>query len=102
MEFLVFARENCDICVKAQGVLKRLGIDALIRYVDGPNASPENVADLAWYDWVDKSPLVVVKEGERVLKRWDGSEIADESRSWMQAVRGWLNTTRSRVRVNSV
>jgi hypothetical protein len=46
-----------------------------VRYVDGPEATPENVADFAWYDWVDKMPLVVALDGSKVVGRWNGDAI---------------------------
>lgn len=95
MVFQIFAREGCPTCAKAQQVLARLGVQAVVRYVDGPNATPENLADFAWFDWTDTPPLVVVTEGERVLKRWDGSEIADAQVSWHQTVARWLETRRT-------
>jgi hypothetical protein len=64
-----------------------VGVNATVRYVDGPHATPENLADFAWYDWTDKPPLVVVTEGESVLARWDGKDI---QAAWMPQVRQWL------------
>ena len=87
MTFQVFAKEECVLCRKAQGVLARLHVDTQVRYVDGSGATPENVADFAWYDWADKMPLVVVTEGERVLQKWNGSNV--EGR-WLPEVRKWL------------
>ncbi len=90
MVFQIFAREGCNICVKAQQVLSRLGVQFEVRYVDGPNASVENLVDFAFYDWVDTPPLVVVTDGDKVLARWDGNEIADASKSWHLNVERWL------------
>ena len=99
MVFQIFAKENCPTCRKAQDVLSRLGVPAQVRYVDGPRATPENVAALAWHDWVDKMPLVLVTEEtgangpagqtEKVIQRWDGSSIADR---WFTVVRDWVST----------
>lgn len=90
MVFQIFAREGCEICAKAQQVLSRLGVQFQVRYVDGPNATVDNLADFAFYDWVDTPPLVVVTEGDKVLARWDGNEIADTSKSWHLTVERWL------------
>jgi hypothetical protein len=90
MVFQIFAREGCQVCVKAQQVLARLGVEYQVRYIDGANASVENLADFAFYDWTDTPPLVVVTEGNKVLARWDGSEIADTSQSWHRTVERWL------------
>ena len=89
MVFQVFAKEDCPTCQKAQGILNRLGVNARVRYVDGPKATPDNVAALAWYDWVDKMPLVVVTDepSGTVLQRWDGRSIAGR---WMPVVQDWL------------
>ncbi len=99
MVFQIFARENCPVCTKAQDVLNRVrsrfGIDVQVRYVNGALATPENMADLAWHDWTDSPPLVVAIEGERVLGRWDGNDIADTSRSWQRTVERWLEEQRS-------
>lgn len=59
-----------------------------VRYVEGPQATAENIADFAWYDWTDKMPLVVVTEHDRVLARWDGRHI--EGR-WMPEVQAWIS-----------
>jgi len=85
----VFAKENCALCRKAQAVLSRLGVEPVVRYVDGPRASAENIADLAWYDWTDKMPLIVVTEADQVLKSWDGTKV--EGR-FLPEVREWLVT----------
>ncbi|MGQ9708224.1 MAG: glutaredoxin domain-containing protein [bacterium] len=90
MVFQIFAREGCEICTKAQQVLSRLGVQYQVRYVDGANASLDNLADFAFYDWTDTPPLVVVTEGDRVLARWGGSEVADASKSWHREVEHWL------------
>ncbi len=90
LTFQVFAKENCPVCKKAQGVLTRLGVDMAVRYVEGPKATPENVADFAWYDWADVMPLVVATEGERALKRWNGKDISDKEHAWMPEVQNWL------------
>lgn len=87
MTFQVFAKENCRLCRKAREILARLPVETEVRYVDGPDATPENVADFAWHDWVDKMPLVVAFDGDRVLERWDGSRI---ERRWLPEIRGWL------------
>lgn len=89
MIFQVFAKENCPTCRKAQDVLSRLGVTTRVRYVDGPQATPDNVAALAWFDWVDKMPLVVVTDESRdhVIQRWDGNSIAGR---WLPVVRDWL------------
>jgi len=89
LTFQVFAKDNCALCQKAQAVLTRLGIEPVVRYVEGPDATAENVADFAWFDWVDKMPLVVVTEDDRTLQRWDGSKV--EGR-WMPEVKDWLST----------
>ena len=89
MTFQVFAKENCVLCAKAQAVLSRLDVSTEVRYVEGAAATPENIADFAWYDWADKMPLVVVTDGRTVLRRWDGSHI--EGR-WLPEVRDWLDT----------
>ena len=75
MQFQVFAKEGCELCAKAQDVLKRVGVEAVVRYVDGPNATVDNLADFAWYDWTDKPPLVVVRRGDDVVARWDGKTV---------------------------
>lgn len=95
MEFHIFAREGCKLCAKAQQVLSRLGVPCQVRYVDGPNARLENLADFAYYDWTDTPPLVVAVDGNRVLARWDGNAIGDETRSWHQTVARWLSEHRS-------
>ncbi len=87
MTFQVFAKEDCVLCHKAQAVLARLDIKPLVRYVEGSKATPEDIADFAWYDWSDKMPLVVVTEGEQVLHKWNGGNV--EGR-WMPEVRKWL------------
>lgn len=69
-------------------MLAHAGVTPVVRYVDGPSATPENVADFAWFDWTDKPPLVVVTEGERVLARWDGRDIGA---AWLPQVRKWLS-----------
>ncbi len=89
MTFQVFAKENCVLCRKAQAVLAHLGVEPVVRYIDGPNSTPENVADLAWYDWTDKMPLIVVTEADKVVQRWNGSQV--EGR-FLPEVRDWLVT----------
>ncbi|MEO0079918.1 MAG: glutaredoxin domain-containing protein [candidate division WOR-3 bacterium] len=96
MEFQVFARENCHYCTKAQKILRLLNAPMRVRYIDGPNATPENMADLAWLNWVDEPPLVVVVEGKRVLQRWDGQDVASRERAWYPVVREWLRTHTAR------
>ncbi|MCL6466238.1 MAG: glutaredoxin [candidate division WOR-3 bacterium] len=96
MVFQIFAREGCVTCAKAQQVLARFGVPVEVRYVDGPSATPENLADLAYFDWTDTPPLVVVTEGDKVLQRWDGNDIADTSRSWHQTVERWLESQRQK------
>jgi hypothetical protein len=59
-----------------------------VRYVEGSRATTDNVADFAWYDWVDKLPLVVVTQGDRVLARWDGNKVGAR---WMPVVEEWLS-----------
>jgi hypothetical protein len=97
LQFQVFAKEKCDVCTKAQEVLRNLGVDYQVRYVEGADATPENLADMAWFDWADKAPLVAAIEDGRMLKRWDGSEIADtkQKTSWTLAVRDWLSAYRA-------
>lgn len=46
-----------------------------VRYVEGVRATPDNVADFAWHDWVDKMPLVVALVDGRVVARWNGDAI---------------------------
>jgi len=77
LQFQVFAKEGCELCTKAQDVLKRVGVEAVVRYVDGPNATVDNLADFAWYDWTDKPPLVVVRRGDDVVARWDGKTVME-------------------------
>lgn len=89
MLFQIFAKENCPTCQKAQDVLSRLKVPTEVRYVDGPQATPDNVAALAWHDWVDKMPLVLVTDdAQEVVQRWDGSSIADR---WFTVVRDWVS-----------
>ncbi len=95
MEFHIFAREGCKLCIKAEQVLSRLGVPCQVRYVDGPNARAEDLAAFAYYDWTDSPPLVVALDGNRVLARWDGTVIGDESHSWHQTVARWLERYRS-------
>ncbi len=92
LTFQVFAKEDCSLCQKAQGVLTRLGIEPQVRYVEGPRATPENIADFAWFDWVDKMPLVVVTQDDRVLARWDGTNVSGR---WMPVVEEWLASHQS-------
>ena len=66
MNFQVFARENCELCKKAQDVLSRAGVVPEVRYVEGTAATPENLADFAWYDWTDTPPLVIATDGDRI------------------------------------
>jgi hypothetical protein len=87
LTFQVFAKEGCELCQKAQSVLAHVGVAPQVRYVDGPSATPENMADFAWFDWTDKPPLVVATEGEQVLGRWDGRDI---QAAWLPQVREWL------------
>jgi len=85
--FQVFAKENCEICEKAQQVLSRAGVVPEMRYVEGAAATPENLADFAWYDWTDTPPLVVATEGDKVLGRWVAADI---KYAWLPKVRHWL------------
>ncbi|MBM3322944.1 glutaredoxin [candidate division WOR-3 bacterium] len=87
MEFQVFAKEGCELCRKARSVLEHVGVEPQVRYVDGPNATPEDLADFAWYDWTDKPPLVVATESGRTLRRWDGRDIQE---AWLPHLRQWL------------
>ena len=87
MNFQIFARENCVVCTKAKEILARVGIEPNVRYVDGPNATPENVADLAWNDWVDSPPLVLASEGDKVVGRWDGEAVKD---AWLPKMQDWV------------
>jgi hypothetical protein len=75
LNFQVFARENCELCQKAQDVLSRAGVVPEVRYVEGNAATPENLADFAWFDWTDTPPLVVA---------------ADIKDAWLPQVRRWL------------
>ncbi len=88
MEFQVFAKEGCELCRKARSVLEQVGVEPQVRYVDGPNATPDNLADFAWYDWTDKPPLVVATESGRTLGRWDGRDIQE---AWLPHLRQWLS-----------
>jgi hypothetical protein len=56
-------------------VLAHIGVETDVRYVEGPRATPENVADLAWHDWVDKMPLVVALDDDQVVAKWNGDAI---------------------------
>ena len=67
MNFQVFARENCELCKKAQDVLSRAGVVPEVRYVEGVAATPENLADFAWFDWTDTPPLVVATDGDKIV-----------------------------------
>ncbi|MFO7675456.1 MAG: glutaredoxin domain-containing protein [bacterium] len=89
MIFQLFAKENCPTCQKAQAVLRRLGVTPQVRYVDGPQATPDNVAEFAWHDWVDKMPLVIVTDDAAgdVVQRWDGNSVAGR---WFPVVQEWL------------
>lgn len=92
MLFQIFAREDCEICKKAKEVLCRLGVEMRVRFVNGPNATVENLADFARFGWSDTPPLVVATDKDKVLKRWDGDDIADTSRSWHLEVQRWLES----------
>lgn len=92
MTFQVFARENCDLCKKAQEVLGHVGVVPEVRYVEGAAATPENLADFAWYDWTDTPPLVVASDGDKVLGRWVGDDI---QAAWLPEVRRWLTQHQS-------
>ncbi|MGQ9678399.1 MAG: hypothetical protein ACUVUD_03870 [bacterium] len=94
MVFRIFAREGCVTCAKAQQVLMRFGVEVQVQYVDGPTVTPENLADLAWFDWTDNPPLVVATEGDKVLQRWTGDDIANSSRSFYQTIEQWLGSQR--------
>lgn len=87
MTFQVFAKEGCELCQKARSVLQHVGVQPEVRYVDGPGATPENLADFAWYDWTDKPPLVVAVESGKTIKRWDGRDI---QAAWLPQLRQWL------------
>lgn len=71
----MFAKENCELCQKAQEVLSRIGVETDVRYVEGAKATPENIADFAWHDWVDKMPLVVALDEDQVVAKWNGDAI---------------------------
>lgn len=96
MEFHIFAREGCTLCAKAQQVLARLNVPYQVRYLDGVNATDENLADFAYYDWTDNLPLVVALKGKQVLARWDGAAVGDKTRSWQLTVERWLSEYRSK------
>ena len=87
MNFQVFAKENCELCKKAQDVLSRAGVVPEVRYVEGTAATPENLADFAWFDWTDTPPLVVASEGGKVLGRWVAADI---EAGWLPEIRRWL------------
>jgi len=97
--FQIFAREDCPVCTKAQDVLNRVrarfDIEVQVRYVQGASTTADNLADMAWHDWTDSPPVVVAIKGDQVLKRWDGNDIADTSRSWQRMVERWLEEQRS-------
>jgi len=88
LNFQVFAKENCEICQKAQDVLSRAGVVPEVRYVEGIAATPENLADFAWFDWTDTPPLIVAIDGDRIVGRWVGADIIKEA--WLPKVRSWL------------
>jgi hypothetical protein len=85
--FQVFAKENCELCQKAQDVLSRAGVVPEVRYVEGTAATPENLADFAWFDWTDTPPLVVATDGDKIVGRWVAADIKD---AWLPHVRRWL------------
>jgi len=87
LNFQVFAKENCQLCKKAQDVLSRAGVVPEVRYVEGTAATPENLADFAWFDWTDSPPLIVASDGDKVVGRWAGDDIKD---AWLPEVRRWL------------
>lgn len=90
MVFQVFAKENCPACTKAQKILGDLKVEMQVRYVEGSQATVENVADFAWYDWANQAPLVVVLDGERVVQRWDGEEITRKGDAWTPKIAEWV------------
>ncbi len=90
MEFQIFAREGCEVCEKARQVLSRFGVPIRVRFIDGLSATVDDLADFAFFGWTDTPPLVVVTQGGRVLKRWDGNDIADPNRSWHLKVQQFL------------
>lgn len=90
MTFQIFAKADCSLCRKAQGVLARLKVEPVVRYVDGPDATSDNVADFAWFDWVDKMPLVIVVEDDQVVARWDGTSVGSREAPWTPVVKEWL------------
>lgn len=87
MNFQVFAKEHCELCKKAQDVLSRAGVAPVVRYVEGTAATPENLADFAWYDWTDTPPLVVATDGNEIVGRWVAADIKT---AWLPKVRRWL------------
>lgn len=87
MNFQVFAKEDCELCKKAQDVLSRAGVVPEVRYVEGTAATPENLADFAWYDWTDSPPLVVATDVETILGRLVAADIKT---AWLPEVKRWL------------
>jgi len=85
--FQVFAKEDCVVCQKAQEVLARAGVAPQVKYVEGASATPENLAEFAWFDWCDKPPLVVATDGDRVVGRWNADDVQT---AWLPAMRRWL------------
>ncbi len=90
MVFKIFAREGCTLCTKAQEILKRLGVNYELLYVDGDKATAENLAAFAYYDWTDTIPLIVVTHDNKVLAKWDGNVIGDKHGSWYKTLEKWL------------
>jgi hypothetical protein len=85
--FQVFAKPDCELCQKAQDILSRAGVTPVVRYLEGAEATPENLADFAWFDWCDRPPLVVATEGSHVVGRWDAGDV---EKAWLPRIRRWL------------
>ncbi len=73
--------------MKAETVLGYVGAEPVVRYIDGAAATPENLADLAWFDWTNATPLVLALDGDKVIGRWTSVEIRG---AWIPALCGWL------------